>query len=308
VYHELLRQRLTNHGRLERPWFHLRPVLLSVLFLMPMHGTAAESADELLRLANTLVTVHHQTRADLIRARYGALHRDALSSRSSRDDLLEAFKAADIATFYSHDPALALELRGIYARLREHGIADPSHAEAVLGSLVLARELEAARAFNEEAMVVPEESLIRLARAPALGADRRVILDVAGVELVPREVDISTGLRVLVVAHPGCGYSRKAADAIQADDMLREFFGRHAVWIAPPNREPTNASIINWNIKRPKQRLSVAYRASDWPMINDWSTPMFYLLHDGQLVKTLAGWPADGTTQEQLRTLLHEDF
>jgi hypothetical protein len=308
VHLELLRRRLTNRGRLGRPWFRLRPLLLFVLFLMPMHGAAAETADELLGLADTLATVHHQTRADLIRARYGALHRDARPSRSSRDDLLEAFKAADIATFYSHDPAIALELRGIYERLREHGIADPSHAESVLGSLVLTRELKAARAFNKEAMVVPEESLIWLAHAPASGADRRVILDVAGAELVSREVDVSTGLRLLVVAHPGCGYSRKAADAIQADDMLREIFERHAVWIAPPTREPTNASIIKWNLKRPKQRLSVAYRASDWPLIDDWSTPMFYLLRDGQLVDTVAGWPADGTTQEQLRALLRENL
>lgn len=305
---ELLRRQLMSHGRLGRPWFRLGALLLSLLFLMPMHGTAAETADELLRLADTLATVHHKTRADLIRARYEALHRAARSSRPSRDDLLESFKAADIATFYSHDPAIALELRDIYAQLREFGIADPSHAESVLGSLVLARELKAARAFNKEAMVVPEESLIWLAHAPAPGTDRRVILDVAGAELVPREIDVSTGLRLLVVAHPGCGYSRRAADAIQADLMLREIFERRAVWIAPPTREPTNASIIEWNLKRPKQRLSVAYRASDWPLINDWSTPMFYLLRDGQLVDTVAGWPTDGTTQEQLRALLHENL
>jgi hypothetical protein len=305
MYVTLLMQRVTHNGRLRRPWLRLRVILLSMLFLTPMHGSAAETADDLLRLADMLATAHHQTRAELIRGRYEALRR-AARDQSPSDDLLGAFKAAEIAAFYSHDPAIALELRDIYVRLREHRVANATHAESVLGSLVQTRELQAAHAFNTEAMVVPGERLVRLAHAPTPGTDPPFVLDVAGAELVPRGVDVSTGLRLLVVAHPGCGYSRQAADAIEADDTLREIFEQKAVWIAPPTREPTNESTITWNLKRPRQRLSVAYRTSDWPMISDWSTPMFYILRDGRVVRTLTGWPKDGATQAELRALLQD--
>lgn len=304
-HEKLLRQRSTSHGCLGSPRLLMRALLLSMFFLAPAHRAAAGAADDLVRLADTMAAAPHQSRADLIRERYRAIHGPVRPDQLATAGLLTRFKAAEIAAFYSHDPGIALELRDIYVQLRAHRMADASHAESVLATLVQAREFEIAHAFNNQEKVVPGESLVRLAYALAPEAARRTVLDVKGAELTPRGVDVSTGLRILAVAHPDCGYSRQAADAIDADDALRELFERHALWITPPTRDLTNEGANKWNDERPGQRLQVTYRTSDWPEISDWSTPMFYVLRDGQLVRTLAGWPKDGATHRQLRELLH---
>lgn len=37
-----------------------------------------------------------------------------------------------------------------------------------------------------------------------------------------------------------------------------------------------------------------AYDLGEWPMIDDWATPIFYFLRDGRLVAKVIGWPRGG--------------
>ena len=58
-----------------------------------------------------------------------------------------------------------------------------------------------------------------------------------------------------------------------------------------------------WNTAHTDQSIVLARHKADWPMIDSWETPSFYLLHDGQEVAQFSGWPREGNWS-QLHALL----
>jgi len=51
-------------------------------------------------------------------------------------------------------------------------------------------------------------------------------------------------------------------------------------------------------------QVLLANRPEDWPFIRNWSTPMFYVLKDGQWIGALQGWPDAESRRPQLIALL----
>lgn len=113
--------------------------------------------------------------------------------------------------------------------------------------------------------------------------------------------DLSAPLSIVIVA--SCHFSKDAARAIRADPQLRTLFARYAVWLADQGESIDSAR--DWNREFPDQPIHIAWRDEDWPRINSWAMPTFYVFRHGHLVEKWSGWPAD-TGMQTLRDKLHE--
>lgn len=148
MHGKLLTQMEPNCGCHARPQFRFVQWALLLVFAMLLSSRAfgKEGSAELIKLVGALEGVNHGTRAALVRERYWKHHVPGAALDS--DALLDWFKAAEIAAFYTHDSRIAKEVERAYLQLRGKGLATASHAEAVLGSLIIARDFDAAWAFN----------------------------------------------------------------------------------------------------------------------------------------------------------------
>ncbi len=49
--------------------------------------------------------------------------------------------------------------------------------------------------------------------------------------------------------------------------------------------------------------MGLANTPEDWPFIDRWVTPSFYILKDGQVKATLIGWPDDSQLEKLNRMI-----
>lgn len=109
--------------------------------------------------------------------------------------------------------------------------------------------------------------------------------------------DLSARLRIVVVA--SCHFSKDAARAIAADAQLHPFFADDAIWLASENE--SFGAVADWNREFPDQPIHVAWKDSEWAMLDDWAMPTFYVFRHGQLVKKFSGWYDVRTLKQSLR-------
>lgn len=111
-------------------------------------------------------------------------------------------------------------------------------------------------------------------------------------------------LRIVVVAGPGCRYSRAAAEAIAKDPDLGPEFQAHAMWLTPPSHLDNLAAVERWNHAYPWASLVIATSHERWPMLELDTVPQFLLFRDGQLMASVTGWPvAEGNRDALLAAL-----
>lgn len=111
-------------------------------------------------------------------------------------------------------------------------------------------------------------------------------LDASGHTMKRDAFDLSSPLRIVVVA--SCHFFQDAARAIEADTTLRALFGRHAVWLA--SESETFDAAVQWNKEFPNQSIHIVWKNSDWPMLDSWDMPAFYVFRRGKPVGQFVGW------------------
>lgn len=243
---------------------------------------------------------------------YARLFPYIASPRFLRDataaDLGFAFRAASLAWGYIEDERYLADLRAVFGELADRGIASTSQKVDFLGALVRARHFDAARAFARELRKqhpdldiepIPEISGEVDAAEPWVYA---VADDAKHLERVP--LPVSKGMHLLVVAHPLCGFSRQAMTDLAADDELGPVVRRLATWLSPVDGRLYLPEVADWNRSHPQTPVVLTHRRNQWPMIDDWSTPTFYLLRDGELVGKVQSWPLDTGNRAALAGLL----
>ncbi|WP_230430397.1 hypothetical protein [Xanthomonas melonis] len=116
-----------------------------------------------------------------------------------------------------------------------------------------------------------------------------------------REIQVPLRADTLVaIVHPHCRFSASAMGDLRNHPLLR---GITLVWLAPVGLHLDDEVLRTWNKAHADQSIVLARHAADWPMIDGWSTPTFYLMHDGNVVDRFSGWPQEGNWA-QLRALL----
>lgn len=110
-----------------------------------------------------------------------------------------------------------------------------------------------------------------------------------------RAVADMRSLDVVVISHPGCGFSRAAVDAAMQDPALHGLLsGARALWISPQDGTLDPRIFVDWAENHPQFPIHIVARQSGFPRFGYWGTPTFYILRDGKVAARVVGWPRDG--------------
>ena len=213
------------------------------------------------------------------------------------------FRAASTAAFYGNRPEYAKDMALDLGELEHRQAASTAEYRDMFKTYVAARDFDRARMLLSAHPLEDVPQLPRILPSEASGPDHEaselVVTKGAGV-LARQPVDLDVGRLVIVVAHPLCHFTQNAVAAIDSDPELRRLFVANVKWLAPQDQTLDFDLFRAWNAAHPEHPMTIAYRQSGFPMIDDWDTPTFYFLHDGKIVATVMGWPKEGHKAELL--------
>jgi len=221
--------------------------------------------------------------------------RSALSD-SSNEDLNFVYQAAYLAGFYSGKRAHLDIMRDVISELERRKVANDAQRA------LLYRTFIGMRLFKEASDYSSVHPSMEVERPPILPSNHDEQLQspivyevgVDGRSLLPRHVELEKGVQLVVVAHPLCAFSRRAMEQLAIDVEISPIIARHATWIAPVDQRLHLDVVSAWNHGHPLTPIVIARYRNDWPLFDNWATPQFYLLKDGELLGHLSGWPKEG--------------
>lgn len=256
-----------------------------VLWKADKASTDADRAARIRRMYVRLFTVYQKT--------------ERLSSISSAD-LRLLKRAAEHVVSVLPDATYIAQLRIDLAEMQRRGIADDKDYQGLHHALVASRQFAAAEVLTHQHPGMDEPDIPALHHGAPLHAGWPTALTTSkqGLVMIREAFDLSTPLRIVVVA--SCHFSQDAARAIEADTQLRPLFARHAIWLA--SESESFDAVARWNGEFPQQPIHVAWQDSEWPMLDSWDMPTFYVFHDGHLTGKFSGWLG----LESLKHSLHE--
>lgn len=227
--------------------------------------------------------------------RFEALSAPAQLTTLSPGDLHLLYDATVVATIHTKNTAYLATLKRAEARLSALAAATPEQYTQMFRVLVLLRRFDAARALADAHPDLDVEQLPRiLDRTPPNASGPGLLVVDATEDLLLRQAaNLPRGPHIVVVGHPLCHFSRNAVAAIEADPDLARIFA-NASWIKPQDGRLRFNTMQEWNAQHPGAIYRIAWRESEWPLIDSWATPTFYFIEDGKLAAKVVGWPAEG--------------
>lgn len=283
------------------------PILISIL--MGISAATAAAAEishrqEIEDLASVTDNLPEAVRAGMIVGRYRFFYPTGEITSSGVDVLRARFDAADVAVFYSHDDEIASELLAMYKVLFNESLATPADRDIVAGAQILTRSFENIADIPDTSSAHGAFDVPVIESKVAHKEDQWQVLEInnRGLTREARKVDKEDV--VVIISSPLCGFSKAASDAIEKDDTLSAFFSKYGLWLVPPMRRLHVNRIASWNELHPTQMMALAYKTKNWPIIDDWSTPVFYFVSNGIVVDKVVGWPKDGRNIPLLRAAI----
>ena len=173
---------------------------------------------------------------------------------------------------------------------------DPDHAGAEAATqhrlLVSHRKFDEAAELRERFPEISAPLTIAGIDCAGCPADMdRTVLEPSGDGLVRIPVDMSDYTGLVVVGHPGCGFTRRMWEELEEYPELARAVREDAVWIADSWADLTPASYRRFQSLAPDMPFHIAWKLSDWPEIDYWGSPAIYAFRDGQVVGRHIGWP-----------------
>lgn len=216
----------------------------------------------------------------------------ATRRRMHTADLRSLFDATYVATFYTSAAANLADMRADYALLVDRQAVTQREQAHLYEMLVQTRALDEARRFLRDHPGASSRPLPRVQDLRAEERHGRAVLHVApdGQSLEVRNAAFDADLQVVVVAHPLCHFTAYAVHDIEADPALREVMRAHSIWIAPQDGHLDVATFSRWAGSHPAFPIAIAWRQREWPGIDYWGTPGFYVFQHGQVVAQHVGW------------------
>jgi hypothetical protein len=217
--------------------------------------------------------------------------------------LREVEEAVGTVAFYSAGGSTGVwldELKAVHGELQRRGLASSTDIRNLHDTLITVRQFDEARTLARQHPALELPSLT-VGDDQALVAPGQRVLEIESASAVrTTRLDLS-GARILVIAHPHCGFSRRAIAAIEGDPVLAALFRERAAWMTDVGSgHPELEAMLQWNAEHPHARLGIAYSRDDFPMLPGWGLPSFYFLVDGKVESVIEGWPAEGRHQALL--------
>lgn len=222
-----------------------------------------------------------------------------------KSELIDLFKAAAKATFYSSDKKYALDMLRIFQALEVFGVPNKAVIAKLYDALLVTRLIDDAKKLGQKYPFAVTEPLphFRTDRDIPDGSATEWVVSQASRTLTRRVVSLEKGAQVIVLSHPFCHFSRNAHEAITADSGLMKVMQPHTKWLVPQSPGFVFDPIQKWNAQHQDAAMTIAYSRKEWPSIKEWSTPVFYFYKDGALVTSFLGWPKEGN-MSQLKSSL----
>lgn len=274
--------------------------ILLFLFLFYSVATAADQTPPRSRLAQledveqVLVKSHAPSRE--IRSRialaYARLfpvsHRNRILKSADKDSVLELFRAADIAEFYTSSPEYADHMRTAFDSLAEIGF--PQNPLRIYEAYISSEQFFKLHDFlklHPSLNVAPPPMVI----GSTVNGRRKIWeLNLVSNEMSQQEFSFKKGLTLVVMLQPQCHFSERAAVSLEADTNFIQLTQGRILWLTRIDRNFSIASVKAWNSRHPLFPLTVGSNISDWNEIESWASPGFYFFYDGVLVKSFRGW------------------
>jgi hypothetical protein len=151
-------------------------------------------------------------------------------------------------------------------------------------------EAEAARQFVPSRRNQPVPTGLALNRDVSPGEPRAWRWDAASNVLSEQAFDLNHGAHVVVISSFGCEFCEAFASALPQEPGLARAFAQHGIWITRPDQSWQLETAQNWNRRHPSVSLLTAFDLAGWPHPDRWSTPWFYFVRDGQVMKLVRGY------------------
>lgn len=230
-----------------------------------------------------------EDRADQIRRaflhHFGATPADAQSST----ELLKA-RLYGLATVAHHAPdeGLAKEAAALASILHGRQAADHREINYVHRMLLAQRDFDGASYWSKR---FPEVQLTTVPKVERMSAPQRhnaYAVSADGSRLLELPLDMHAYSGVLILGHPACGFSREAAAWMRT--IAPERRPSMVRWLTPVDGDLQLPLITDWNASHQDQALLIARHERDWPFVQVWDTPQFFIFSNGTLQLHLDGW------------------
>jgi hypothetical protein len=221
--------------------------------------------------------------------------------RVSSNDLQEAVEGATLYLASStNDARYPTDARRALDELVRRKKAAPDDFRHVVAGFVYVRDIPAARAVSLQGDL-PTTSLVDIEKTDGTGRGL-IELDATAHHLVTRRFDINKhGTQIIVVSSARCHFTIDAAEAIDANPVLKAGMAGKSVWIVPPDTDLALAAVEAWNLRHPAEHMALIASVKDWPEIDTRATPQFFVFKDGVLQQTIEGWKGKETEDALLK-------
>ncbi|MEP7154425.1 MAG: hypothetical protein ABI905_01530 [Betaproteobacteria bacterium] len=241
--------------------------------------------------------------AKLLKAEFNA----SQLKRASPEELNYLSHAADKAAMYSHQESYGKDMLLVFREQEARKLADDTLYRKMYDVLYSVRLLgDANKLLNENPDHFKGFSLAyRSAPVVAQNAPTEWIVDPYANAVRRQTAVFPEGWYVVVVSHPLNSASQRAIHDIAADSTLGAALRNHVKWLVPQDRQTDLKVLQDWNADHPDNIMTVVFREREWPLIDNWDTPTFYIIKEGKVAAKIAGWSKDGS-QEKLRDALKQ--
>ncbi|NZA26477.1 hypothetical protein H0E84_08765 [Luteimonas sp. SJ-92] len=260
------------------------------------------------RIETATIGLPERERASAIedgyRIRFGSVASTRANARATDDRTLPfVFEATYLALFYARDPDLYRRLRLIGDEMENRQLANDEHRASIYKSMIGLRRFDDARSYLERhpTLNVDPPPTIETLQGGGIGPVVYSAQTAHRMKEVPVDLDRET--RLIATAHPLCGFSRSAMEAAAADASISWVLPQ-VLWLAPPDQTLDLEQVVAWNREHPTTQVVISRAKSDWPMIDRWATPTFYLIDNGEVVDSFSGWPRGEDNLSRLRELI----
>lgn len=232
-------------------------------------------------------------------------HLHCLSALKKQDQKLRLFKDKDLDQIVSAvykrsmltgNRADADTMRILVEEGRRRHPRDHSADDLIFGTLLAAGRVEdAERAPFERAPAIPREPLPLSALND--GYSRYWAIEDDPFKLIERQIDLLSGIHIVVYAAPGCHFCEAASQDISKDSKVSTLFKSRSIWINIPNSNYAADYYQTWQIGKYSYPMNIVFDRSGWPSRQLGATPYFILMKDGQVVGTMLGWQDGSMTK-----------
>lgn len=296
-----------------KPFAVLLSVAVLFIWITPVHAAPTQntpdrveqSYKQLHSMQEQLIAAPWGKRSRMLDTRYQKVLGKYQADRGnlvtlSTKDLRLLFRAAAEMTFYTNDSDY------LSAAERDLTILKSRNTKTTLEYTVLYRLYVRTRQFTKANALLDAHSSLDVTRLPPIkeevpdSTEDPTVLSISGHDgtIVHKSFHMGNAPQILVVAHPLCHFTQNAVRDLVRHPKVWQAIAQHSTWIAPQDGRIDIKAFQGWNGAIPQAQIDIAYRQSEWAMIDTWGTPAFYFLNEGKVVSKIDGWPDGGHIAE----------